>query len=786
VPEPLKRQAIPDWVWVAALAALALALRLVYVFQVQNTSLVVPEELDPGFYYNWAKEIASGHLVGKEPFVQSPLYAYLLGFFMMIVGGDVGRILFVQSLVGTGTVVLTYVLGRRLFGHWHGMIAAAFIALYGPFVFFEGMVMKTFLSPFLTLLLLLLLDLARERSETTDAGPGALRMFGFAGAAYGLTTLDRDNYILMAPALAFVALWLGGGFRRRGLKAAAAFTLGTVLVIAPVTLRNWVVSHEFVLLTTGGGEVFFIGNNADANGLYVPPPFVRPDPKYEHADFVARASEISGKSLTAMQSSWFWFDQGMQFIKEEPLAWLRLVGLKLKSFWNFYELPDNLDYVVLQRFSPLLTALNGTFPPAGWVTLTIPSGESRAPVRIHLLSTFGTLAPLGLAGILLTWRRWRRLLPLYVVLFGYMLTVLLFFNFARFRVPVVPILALFGSESLLAAGRFLRRLLALVVAFATRAGDMAAKGRALFQGWEQVAVVILLALVTVGVNVEWPRGVVPAIEQALITGNAYYGMGKNEEAQQSYLLGLLLLGEGPSADQGETELKRRFGPDITREALQKEVETEAVARGPQFKGIHIGIHHGLGLTLLAQANNLLEKGERSKAMPLIDQAMGQFNEVLKLAPAYLLSIRKVALGFEMRGDHAAAIDWLKKGVDLWPDDLQTRFELAEALFRSGEYAAALRQLDEGRQMNSAIDPTTLARLYFNRGLVLYQGLNEPGKALYNFEKSIELNPTYSQAAEIRRMILSLRSRGVQPTPDEPQRREAPVPAERPAPVLPAG
>src|SRR4030095_724605 len=78
----------------------------------------------------------------------------------------------------------------------------------------------------------------------------------------------------------------------------------------------------------------------------------------------------------------------------------------------------------------------------------------------------------GLAGTLLPGRRWGRLLPLYVVLFGYMLTVLLFFNFARFRVPVVPILALFGSESLMAAARFLRRLLALVVAFATRAGDM--------------------------------------------------------------------------------------------------------------------------------------------------------------------------------------------------------------------------------------------------------------------------------------------------------------------------
>jgi hypothetical protein len=227
-----------------------------------------------------------------------------------------------------------------------------------------------------TVVLLLLLDVAMEASDRRF-----LRMFGAAGVVYGLLTLDRDNFILLAPVLAVLVLWLGGGFKRRGLLAAGAFTLGTVHVIVPVTLRNWVVSHEFVLLTTGGGEVFFIGNNADANGLYVPPPFVRPDPKYEHADFLARASEISGKRLTAMQSSWFWFDQGMQFIKEEPLSWLRLIGRKFVHFWNFYELPDNLDYQILQRFSPLLDAVNVSFPP--------PDGTMRVtrPVRTSTVQT---------------------------------------------------------------------------------------------------------------------------------------------------------------------------------------------------------------------------------------------------------------------------------------------------------------------------------------------------------------------------------------------------------------
>ncbi len=199
--EVSNRRAVPEWVWVAALAALALTLRLVYVFQVKDTSLVAPEELDPGFYYNWGKEIASGDWLGKGAFVQSPLYAYLLGFLMMLIGTSVGRILVFQSLVGTGTVLLTYVLGRRLFGHWHGLLAGLLIALYGPFLFFEGMVMKTFLSPFLTVLLLLILDVAGQAARSAGESPGrrVTWLFGAAGALYGLTTLDRDNFILLAP-----------------------------------------------------------------------------------------------------------------------------------------------------------------------------------------------------------------------------------------------------------------------------------------------------------------------------------------------------------------------------------------------------------------------------------------------------------------------------------------------------------------------------------------------------------------------------------------------------------
>ena len=772
MPDLPRKLRLPGWVLVGAVLALALVLRLVHVWQISGSSLIAPEDLDPGFYYDWAKRIAAGDWLGEGPFVQSPLYAYLLGLFMKLFGTAVTPILIAQSMAGAATVYLTYIAGRRYFDHARGLLAALLMALYGPFIFYEGQVMKTFLSPFLTVLLAIALHRARARAadgaETAARGPGGIAgAFFAAGLVFGLLTLDRDNFILLAPILAALAVHVGGGWRRPGgLRSAAAFTCGAVLAIAPATLHNWTVSKELVLLTTGGGEVFFIGNNADANGLYVPPPFVRPDPKYEHADFIERASEIAGRRLTPMQSSWFWFRQGVEFITGEPLAWLRLLWLKFAHFWNWYELPDNLDYVVLQWFSPLLAALNLSLPPPAVPTLAVPAAGTWMQIRLHLYSTFGVVAPLGILGVILTRRRFRDLLPLHVLLFGYAASVLLFFNFSRFRVPVVPILALFAAEGMLAIGRFLRRGWALAVAFAGRSGELTDRARALAPGTGGVATGAAFILVLGFVNLERPRGVVPAIEQALVIGNAYYAQNEAEKARQSYYAGLVLLGEGPAGPAGDELLRRQFGPAVTRDALVKELEVEAVARGAQFKGIHVGIHHGLGIALVQEAQALFDQGKRQAALPLVDRAIEQFNEALKIAPSYLPSHRKLARAFSLKGDAEQAREWLIKAVDLWPEDLHARLELAELLYAGGEFTRALKEIEVAVRHNPSIDRPQLAQVYFNRGLIFYRGLDDGGTALYDFEEALLLNPAHPQAGAIAGAIRELRARGRQPVPDE--------------------
>ncbi|HEY5658537.1 MAG TPA: tetratricopeptide repeat protein, partial [Myxococcota bacterium] len=117
----------------------------------------------------------------------------------------------------------------------------------------------------------------------------------------------------------------------------------------------------------------------------------------------------------------FWRDRGLDFIRSHPRAWLRLELRKLALSVNAYEPWSIRSFTLTREFS--------------WV------------LRLPLVS-FGFLAPLALLGILLSRGAWRRLMPLYAMLGTILTTLLLFFVLSRYRVPAVPVLAIFAAAGL--------------------------------------------------------------------------------------------------------------------------------------------------------------------------------------------------------------------------------------------------------------------------------------------------------------------------------------------------
>ena len=82
--------------------------------------------------------------------------------------------------------------------------------------------------------------------------------------------------------------------------------------------------------------------------------------------------------------------------------------------------------------------------------LDTESQESHAewswPLRIGgWFGHFGVLAPLALVGLVLGWPDRRRLAVLYVMTAAYAASVLMFYVFARYRLPLVPLLLLFAA-----------------------------------------------------------------------------------------------------------------------------------------------------------------------------------------------------------------------------------------------------------------------------------------------------------------------------------------------------
>lgn len=88
-----------------------------------------------------------------------------------------------------------------------------------------------------------------------------LRDCFLAGLCIGLAALFRPICILQAPLMAAVwLLWRSSPSWRLPLMRGGLLCLGAAAAISPWTLRNAVVLHAFVPISTNGGEVFYSAN----------------------------------------------------------------------------------------------------------------------------------------------------------------------------------------------------------------------------------------------------------------------------------------------------------------------------------------------------------------------------------------------------------------------------------------------------------------------------------------------------------------------------------------------
>jgi Flp pilus assembly protein TadD/4-amino-4-deoxy-L-arabinose transferase-like glycosyltransferase len=416
----------------------ALAFRVIYFLTVRNDPLMtyVDAVPDAALYHNWAVSLLGGADAGVAYYI-GPAYAFFLALVYRVFGVHLYAVIFVQLVLGALTAAFIYVLGRRLFGRVPAAIAGGLWVVYLPAVYFDTQILPASLTLFLVAASLLLL------ARSLDAGRRwPLAALG-AGALFGVAGLARPNLLLFVPALALWPILRRGRFWR----VVALFAVPVILFVGAVTVRNGLVSGDWVVVSSQGGVNFFIGNNRNAPGSFAAPPGTlgRPESLNESQTRVI-AERALGRELSASEASRWWFKRGLRYIVRNPGDAAKLYGRKISLLCNNYEVTLNTDFNFRGNFSFF----------------------HRVPVPY-----FGLLFALGTLGLVLGTGGeppGRRALAIYVPAVA--ASILLFFVVDWYRLPLAPALAVAAGYGAYRLGDDWRRRRWLAATFITLAAAL--------------------------------------------------------------------------------------------------------------------------------------------------------------------------------------------------------------------------------------------------------------------------------------------------------------------------
>jgi 4-amino-4-deoxy-L-arabinose transferase-like glycosyltransferase len=405
---------------------LALGLRLAYVEESERVLGLDVSQLsqtDNYVFAQWARLIADGDVLcrqqphayhlwtsdvapesrwlewygGESTFHQAPLYPYLVAGIYTLFGRQhivVGR---VQAVLGALTCLLTFLLARRLVSFTAGLAAGLLLACMSSFYFYDAFILRDGVMALFVVLLALAADRAVHRGRPRD--------WLVAGGALGLFTLAKETGVpLLLLGLCALALWLRTSPRRLA-GAAALLLLGWGLVCAPAFLRNREVGAPTFKLSTRGPEVFVTGNAQGQDGVGWDPPTqtlrrILMDSNFQIGPTIA---------LTLATH------------RADPVGYARLLWHKTAAFFNAYEVPNNVNFYLHRAHLGTLRA--------GFVSMWF-------------------VAPAALLGLFLGLPRRRRLATLYLLFLALTASVIALYILGRFRLQVVPLMAVFAGLSI--------------------------------------------------------------------------------------------------------------------------------------------------------------------------------------------------------------------------------------------------------------------------------------------------------------------------------------------------
>lgn len=393
----------------ALIAAAALALRLVYALVVMGSR----EPTGDGREFHLLANVLASTGRYIQPFLyvgldrvvptteKPPLYPAVLAIPSALGLDSYAAHRVLSCLLGTVTVVLIGLLGRRVGGRRVGLVAAGIAAIYPALWMLDASLRSESLyAPLVALVLLLayrLVDAPRARRAA------------LLGLAIGFAALTRSEAALLVVLLgAPVLLLIPRGTRWR---LAAALVAGCLLVVGPWLARNWITFDQPTGISTNEGGLLR-GANCRA-AYYSPligtwPCFPRNDPAWGDNEAV-----ISGHLRR----------QAADYVAAHAGRVPAVVGVRVLRVWDLWK----------PRSAALLESQIGDRDI---------HAEQAATAALYLL------VPFAVVGIVLLRRRGRPLRILLVPVVFVTLVAALSYGSTRFRVaaePAIVVLAAVGA-----------------------------------------------------------------------------------------------------------------------------------------------------------------------------------------------------------------------------------------------------------------------------------------------------------------------------------------------------
>jgi len=626
------KAALRRYVPPAAVVAASLAVRLLYFAELRDLPLFNAATGDTVAYASQAQTVLRGDFLGDDVyFHSSPAYPYFLAAVELVTRGDFAdlrAVALLQLLISVVTAALVFLLGRRLLGTAGGVAAGLIYALSPTAVFYDGELLMDFLLP-PVLVGAAFLATTRRWSLGRAAAAGALLALG---------ALARPNYLLLLlPVAAAIWFFAEGASRGRRLKYLGGLVAAAALVVAPCSIRNYVVGRDVVLITSNGGVNLFIGNNPQANGTFKAP---GPWPMHLEASAAAYAEEKLGRPLRPSEISAYFTREAATYVFTQPIDFLTKIGRRLRLLASAYEIPNHMDFSFFRARSTVLKTLPFTW---GVVLPWALAGAFFAAARRKSWPTLG-LAAIYLASL-----------------------VTLFFITGRYRFPAFALLA--------------------VLAAAAAAGFA---GAARERRWRKVAVA---AALIAGGYVACYRPPPPEVVTSEAyswhhLGGACASRGDDRGAARAYEKAVAIEPKDPLSwnNLGLAYLKLRNAAAAER-ALTRALELAPDSPETLSNYGMLKLYQGrfgeaeryISAALAYDPNDveaLVNYGIILLSRRDLDGAMRTLERAASLEPRYANTYFNMGLVYEARGDFASASSSYRRGLQLEPGNAEAQRRLA--------------------------------------------------------------------------------------------------------------